>query len=361
MCVSPSYVFVDRGPSVERVEVACGWCWSCQKNRLNDIVGRVLCEMSTADWVRVVTLTYRPSDYELTPELLQLGHKNPQPLQIRTIQKSDFQNFMKWLRRRFRIRYLVAGEYGSRATERVHFHAILMGRGKPPTWELHKNIHIKQWPWGHVYVDDAASEQSVRYAAKYLLKGAKRRKSRHDNRYNKEWISYSRIPIMGIDVVLNLAERYASERVVPHSFKYRPPMAHEGREYQFTGEARYRFIEHLITLWPDVLNKPKTPAMENAFLRYTKERQRRQWEALPAATREKLLDSELQPRATLNQRDTRLTGEFLARRMEEEKIGTISEFKARYPEDYAVVARAYRRDLTVSPPNLQEAGHRFEA
>lgn len=361
MCVSPSHIFIDRGPNQERVEVACGWCWSCQKNRLNDLVGRVLCEMDAADWVRVVTLTYRPTDYPITRELREMGQQNPSPLQIRTIQKSDFQNFMKWLRRSFRIRYLVAGEYGSRATERVHFHAILMGRDVPPTWELHKNTHIKQWPWGHVYVDNAASEQAVRYAAKYLLKGAKRKKTRHDNRYNKEWISYSRIPIMGIDHVLDLAERYALEQVVPHSFKYRPPGAHDGREYQFTGEARYVFLEHLIGLWPDVLLKKKTESMENAFLRYLKERQRREWENLPADVKQKLLDTEFQPRATLNHRDTRLAGEFLARRMRETNIGTLSEFKARYPEDYQVAARVYRRDLTVTPPNHSESGYSFKA
>lgn len=85
---------------------------------------------------------------------------------------------------------------------------------------------------------------------------------------------------MGVDYVTELAERYVHERIFPRSFKYRPPMASDRREYQFIGEARYVFLDRIFELWPEALEIPKPPQMEAAVLRYIKAKAKRDWDAL---------------------------------------------------------------------------------
>lgn len=343
MCVSPTHVFVERGPAYERVEAPCGWCWSCQKNRVNDLVGRCLLEASTSDWCHTLTLTYRPPGP--LPEGLPDHQRPTTPQQMRVIHKQDFQDFMHRFRRSYQTRYLVAGEFGEKKG-RVHFHTILFGKGKPPDWIANQNIHTKHWPFGHVFVDKNFSETSVRYVAKYLLKGAKRKKTRFDNRYNKEWLSYSRIPLMGYDFIMNHAAQYAHERIFPHSFLYRPPGAHEKREYQYQGEARFVFLDTLFKIWPEAMQLPKMPNMESAVLRYRKQLARRNFEALPIAEREKLLDLEPKaPSVSDYKSELILASEFIQRRMRETGHGKIETFREEYPDDYAVFAGALDRDL----------------
>lgn len=347
MCVSPTFIYVEAGPSFERLETPCGWCWSCQQNRLNDLVGRCLVEASTSDWTLAITLTY--DDKRITD-----------PLQTKVIQKKDFQAFMKRLRHSVETRYLVAGEYGARKG-RTHFHAILFGKGKPPTWELNskKPVDIPEWPYGHVWIDPSVSERTLRYTAKYLLKGTKRKKSRHDHRFNKEWLSYSRIPIMGHDFVLDLAARYAAEKMWPHSFKYRPPLAHQGREYQLVGEARYIFLDAFFSLWPEAENMPMPESMARPYLRFVKQRQERAFNALSSAQRQKLL--EIEPRVVQrpNQRDMRLYGAFLRQQMERCNCGTIKEFAKVEPDLYGQICFVFRRNLVAQPPTRSETGYDF--
>lgn len=310
----------------------------------------------------MVNLTYRPEwPTPLTDAARQNpNQKFPEALQINTIQKQDFQNFMKHMRKSFKTRYLVAGEHGLKGTKRSHFHVILFGKGQPPTWELNKNTHIDQWPWGHVYCDNNVSEASIRYAAKYLLKGAKRKKTPHDTTHNREWISYSRIPIMGLEFIQDLAARYAAEKIYPHSFKYRPPFASERREYQLQGEACNVLLDNLYELWPEAVHVRKNERMEKAHLRYVKDRQRRRFEALSSEERNKILDREIRSGSQLNKRDLRLYGRFL---WELTEYGTLSieHVKATRPEEFAEIERQYRRDLVVKPPSYAESGLIFSA
>lgn len=347
MCVSPSYVFVARGDHHERVETPCGWCWSCNKNRINDLVGRCLLEHSECTWARAVTLTY--SDKLCDPE------------QTSVIHKEDAQNFLHRLRRSHKVRYLVAGEYGKKKG-RVHFHICLFGHSpKPPLWDLNKNIHVKEWPWGHVYVEDAVSERSIRYIAKYLLKGAKRKKTRHDNRYNKEWVSYSRIPIMGETFIRELAQRYARERVFPWSFKYRPPFAQKNREYQLTGEGRFVFLDELFEKWPEAIRAPKPKPMQRVCVAYIKDRARKRWDALPNEEREKILDREIISPTQVDHRWCRLLCHYTAERMEVLQIGTFEELKAQDRHLYNLNCQAFRRNISVQPPTHAEGGNYLAA
>lgn len=343
MCVSPTFIYVEKGPTNERLEVPCGWCWACRKNRVNDLVGRCLCEASESDWLRTCTLTY--------------DDKKSSTLQTSTLVKADFQLFMKKLRKNFKTRYLVAGEHGSKSG-RAHFHVILFGRGTPPSWDLNKMTDIHEWPWGHCWVDDSGDEKSIRYICKYLMKSAKRKKTRFAPKYSKEWISYSRIPIMGLQSVLSLAEQYSDERLFPHNFKYTPPNSQSDRTYSFTGKARYLFLDHLFKIWPQAMDLPKTEVMHRAVLRYVKQKQRIEWDQMTVEEQKKYLDLARTSFAKLDHHKLRkLTRQLI------EGIGTdgqitksqIAQFLSD-PHNYAYYQNTFKRDITLYPPTGSEVG-----
>jgi hypothetical protein len=345
MCVSPTVIYLEgvEGPKVQ--QVACKWCWSCQKNRLNDLVGRCLLEQSESDWSIALTLTY--DDNKLT-----------HPSQTKVIHKNDAQDFLKRLRRSFKVRYLVAGEYGSKKG-RVHFHLVLFGKGNPPAWPSGMcNLPGKLWPFGHVFVDREVDEKSIRYIAKYLLKGAKRKKTRFDNRYNKEWVSYSTRPIMGEAFIRRLGATYACEALFPHNFQYVPPNSNFRRTYTLTGEGKMILLDTIFDLNPN-LRIPER--MQTAVLAWRKDRQRKGWDRLSAAEREKYLDAEINRAYRPDERYMRLAAKFLADRMKVEGYGSdkIAEFKKAFPDDYAIARNAYKRDLALRPPTPSESGGSF--
>lgn len=218
MCITPSYIWVERGPKNVQQPVACGLCWRCRSNRVSDYVGRSLCEASFAKSTCAITLTYAPRD----------------DLADKVITPSHFQDFIRSLRKRGHdIRYLVVGEYGE-MRGRAHFHALLFFRGEPLQIPNKINTHIDAWPHGHVFADWDADDKAVRYICKYLLKG------------KSEWFSISKKPPMGADFFEQKARRMAELGVWPTSFEYQPPFAPDNRRYLLTGATRRDYLLALI-------------------------------------------------------------------------------------------------------------------
>lgn len=343
MCVSPSYIYVQGPQGTRRQEVSCKWCWSCVKNRVNDLVGRCLLEQAASDWTIALTLTYDDK---------KLDH----PAQTKVIHKQDAQKFIKRLRILHQTRYLVAGEFGSKKS-RVHFHLVLFGQGPRPLWPSGMGyLPDNLWNYGHVFVDHDVTEKSIRYIAKYLTKGAKRKKTRFDTRYNKEWISYSTRPIMGEAFIRDLGAQYASERLFPHNLTYIPPNSNARRRYTLTGEGRWVLFDEIFANWPD----PKVPEkMKNTVYAWRMSRQRKAWDSMTSDDRKKYLDLNIRRSVRIVERDAKLAAKFLADRMRAQNIGTIAEFKEAYPDDYIVARQAFRRDLTLRPPTFAESGGAF--
>lgn len=265
MCISPNTVYPTNKPGFEALKVPCRKCWACVHDKINDLIGRCLCEAHVSDHVWHVTLTY--DDKKITD-----------PQQTRIPQKSDFQDFCKRMRRNFKMRYLVVSETGKNNSKRVHFHAILFFKGTPPQWEHNKrHWDLPKWPWGHIWVDPVVSETSMRYVVKYALK---------DVQNEGNWLSYSRIPIMGVDHATWYGQRYATEKLIPRNFKYRPPGAHDGRTYQFKGESRFVMLDALFEQWPDAWQKPMNDALRSVVKAYVLNRQRKTFEAMCATAQQ---------------------------------------------------------------------------
>ena len=220
MCVSPSYVFVQAGPTYEKVPVACRVCWRCKSNRVNSYIGRCLAEHATSDWSTFITLTYRND-----PGSDCRADQAEKYITIR-----HFQDFVRSLRdTNHRTRYFVAAERGE-LFDRVHFHALLFGKGKPLEVALNQRDWIPSWPHGHVYAE-SLNEKSARYAAKYLeIDGI------------EGWFSLSKKPPLGFEWFLRRAEDHIRLGVMPSSFHYRPPGGNKDHPYLLTGATKAWFV-----------------------------------------------------------------------------------------------------------------------
>lgn len=340
MCVSPTIIHRAVGNRYEPLEVACRHCWACRKNKVDDVVGRCLLELAESDWATALTLTY---DDAKTP-----GEKRT------VLHIEDMQRFLKRFRKSVsHCRYLVAGEYGSKRG-RPHFHAVLFGKGQRPGQLGDGMNNLAQWPWGHVWVDNAVSEKSLRYVAKYLLKSVRKSKTKDENKFNAEWISYSNKPLLGYSAIVKMAERAARENLFPRSFRYRPPLSDPKRTYTLRGEARNVLLDHIFLNARPGLLIPET--MERAVLAWRKSRHKRAWDNLAAPEKQKVLDNHLRARPASLRGNTRTLTRWLVERMEQENVTSIKEFSLRDPADYEFVRKAFGRDLTIFPPTLAEIG-----
>lgn len=286
MCISPSFVWVQRGPKWEKQQVACRQCWRCRQNRVNDYVARALAEASTSQHVATISLTYAPRD----------------DLADRVLDPTHFQLFMKLLRRSgHKVRYLVAGEYGD-LKGRAHFHAILFFKhlepqdGPAPSYNAghvldpssssrfsrqipqKRMVHIREWPHGHVSVDWSADERSARYVCKYLLAENK----------NNAWFSLSKKPTLGAEFFAKKAARACELGVLPHSFEYLPPGGNRDRPYLMTGATRRDYLD---AITQDERDRPRMSEWVAAtFDKRQKARLQEYYDALPVEVVDEAVD-----------------------------------------------------------------------
>lgn len=155
------------------LNLPCGRCIGCRIDRSRQWAARCVHEAQLHSSNAFITLTY--DDLHLP----KLG----------SLRKSDFQNFMKRLRKQFfsyyaddfnysKIRYYMCGEYGERFS-RPHFHACIFGfdfpdkyiwKESPSGSKLYRSPFLESiWTFGHSSVGDVTFE-SAAYVARYILK-----------------------------------------------------------------------------------------------------------------------------------------------------------------------------------------------
>lgn len=150
------------------LELPCGKCIGCKLDRARAWSIRIGHEAQLYDSNLFVTLTYAP---EFVPESLSLEY-------------SDFQNFMKRLRKRlsgvslgpnggYPIRFFCAGEYGGQ-TGRPHWHCILFNTRFGDEERLingtsRSTLCEELWMRGNVVIGDV-NAASAAYVAGYTLK-----------------------------------------------------------------------------------------------------------------------------------------------------------------------------------------------
>lgn len=169
-------VFWRRQDAISEFKLSCGGCEGCLLERSRQWAVRCMHEAQLWEKNCFITLTY-----EDPPPWNSLVH-------------SDFQKFMKRLRKRFKgdkevvddrtgkssrpIRYYMAGEYGS-ARGRPHYHACIFNfafedlkflRRTNSGSDLYRSAQLESlWPYGYSSVGDVTFE-SAAYVARYVMK-----------------------------------------------------------------------------------------------------------------------------------------------------------------------------------------------
>lgn len=152
-CPTPITIF-PQGKKQPSQSVPCGRCGACKTNRRNAWSFRLHQEAKNSLSTYFITLTY--SDENL---IYQNG--------IPTLRKTDFQNFIKRLRKAqhqlspdIKIRYYGVGEYGTE-TQRPHYHAIIFNMLPELQYQL-----PEIWDDGNIKCDPI-SDARIHYTTKY--------------------------------------------------------------------------------------------------------------------------------------------------------------------------------------------------
>lgn len=220
MCIGPRRISYQKNGETFFQDVSCKVCYQCEKMRLDDFVGRCMCEASEADWTLCATFTYAD------------GPDRDQDGAHRILLPRHFQNAVKQIRNLgHSVRYFVVGEYGG-ARGRAHFHALFFGYGKDLGWSQGWNYPKGIWDHGHVDVDLDPDVRAVRYIVKYLWKADR----------NKRWFSLSKKPPIGHGFFMRLAARDHQFGALPSSFAYIPPGVNDRRTYYMTGACRREYL-----------------------------------------------------------------------------------------------------------------------
>lgn len=163
-CTNGDVVFNElrRYDISSRLDLPCGQCIGCRLERSRQWAVRIVHESRMHSSSCFVTLSYSP---ENLPPGASLRYR-------------DVQLFLKRLRKHFRCRFFVCGEYGD-CGHRPHYHACLFGVNFADKKYLAKSdagsvlyrsaLLEKLWPLGFSSIGELNFE-SAAYAARYCVK-----------------------------------------------------------------------------------------------------------------------------------------------------------------------------------------------
>lgn len=161
------------------IRINCGQCVGCRLERSRQWAVRCMHEASMHQNNCFITLTFSPEELE----------KRDNPL---SVDKRDFQLFMKRLRKRFGdgIRYFYCGEYGEK-NSRPHYHACLFNHdfSDKRLFKMSNGIPLyisdelsKLWPFGFATIGEVTFE-SAAYTARYVMKKVSGKKAEEEGTY----------------------------------------------------------------------------------------------------------------------------------------------------------------------------------
>lgn len=231
MCITPT--------NIDGVEVACRKCWQCRKRRVDDLIGRCIAESKFSDKTYACTLTYGESA----------------GVNAATLVYKDVQKFLKRLRKKFQVRYIVTGEYGTKKN-RAHWHIILFFKGKyPEPQKMEKfgkpkkrgeyRVVWKYWPHGFTYFQKP-DWKGFQYALKYVLKD-------QDERVKITHIAMTKFPPLGDIYFRELAKQHVEEMILPRNvmYKFRDVRNSKNKikEFCMQGKTKDLFIRRIRWRW----------------------------------------------------------------------------------------------------------------
>lgn len=243
---SPKEGYIDMP-----VTIPCGQCIGCRLEYSRQWAIRCIHEASLYENNCFITLTYNDENLPWRNDNGELCVDKSSGELLPTLNKRDFQLFMKRLRKKYGegIRFFQCGEYGSLG--RPHHHAILFNFEFPDKelWsirhgvKLYRSPRLEQlWPFGFSTIGEVTYE-SAAYVARYIMKKVKGDKA--DEYYcgrQAEYITMSRRP----GIAREWYEKWKGD-VYPHDYvvirnglKCRPPKYYD---YLFDIENEEGFLK----------------------------------------------------------------------------------------------------------------------
>lgn len=185
----PIFGFEGERDGLKPIDLPCGKCPECCKNYYTDWATRGSRELARWDSSLFVTLTY-------SDEHLPSGG---------SLDKAEIQRFLKRVKKHFGstksnpIRQIYCGEYGTQATRRPHYHAILFNldfkdrkfhRYSDQGNKIYTSATLNRlWPKGFAEFGDA-EPGSIAYVFKYILKKKSRKEKKKPNYIERDGIQY---------------------------------------------------------------------------------------------------------------------------------------------------------------------------
>jgi hypothetical protein len=208
----------------------------------------MIAEARTSKAIDFVTLTYGRDE-----------KNNSDHVRANVLTYSDAQKFIKRMRKKYNIRYFIAGEYGDEKG-RAHWHVIIYWQGERPKIEMNKNINHPMWPHGFSMWKKAHTD-NMKYCAKYTLK-----EQSEDGKQAK--FGYSKFPPLGAEYFDNMAEQNVRHGIIPDHFDYyfpevkRSTVSDQKMKFRMIGVTQTNYIEALIKWWKKIHPKRHMPTSE---------------------------------------------------------------------------------------------------
>jgi hypothetical protein len=166
--------FDTRGVLIDHSYGPCRKCSACMKRRQYDIAVKSAAEYWRAEKTWFITLTHTSVPWydKVTKEW-----KNPKALDetfchvTEEPDYSDVQKYLKRIRKKSDLRYIITEEEGSEHG-RTHWHMLIFGNSSITARQLKR-----QWYYGNVNCKLATDPHCGHYIAKYIAKGGRLRMS----------------------------------------------------------------------------------------------------------------------------------------------------------------------------------------
>lgn len=257
MCITPRTVFQRIEGHFRPYVVACRNCWQCRQNRIWDWVGRSIAENETATKTLFVTLTYGNTN--------RYGEVLTD--RARSLHYEDVQKWLKRIRKKHVVRYIVTGEYGP-LKGRAHWHALLFFYGPAPDVKL----DFDYWGNRDFNSDPFWKDGKTRYAkfeparAKYVCKYMLKAGDGNDSLERKAMLSKK--PPLGHEYFMRRAEQHVRQGLPIRDLTYHFPEVTWGkknpkpRTYVLQGVSGENFISHYIETWRRIHGSDSWPYSE---------------------------------------------------------------------------------------------------
>lgn len=170
---------VDRIKFPHGLEVKCGKCIECRKERAREKAIRFIHEYETRKDSKILFITWtldeeklKQSEHYYEGEYNTTLNKNV----IRKIRDKIYSRLYRYSKKKFdkkedyytkHYKYMIAGEYGGEGTKRAHYHLIII------TDKYHSKIRnqwLTAWEYGNIKVEEDATIKSIYYTAGYVSK-----------------------------------------------------------------------------------------------------------------------------------------------------------------------------------------------